>query len=39
MGRTAPGEVEVSFINIDTPASEQVLAELCALPNILECGR
>ena len=35
MGRTAPGEVEVSFINIDTPASEQVLTELRALPNIL----
>ncbi len=35
MGRTAPGEVEVSFINIDTPANEQVLAGLRALPNIL----
>jgi len=36
MGRTAPGEVEVSFINIDTPANEQVLAGLRALPNILD---
>ncbi len=36
MGRTAPGEVEVSFINIDTPASELVLTELRALPNILD---
>ena len=36
MGRSAPGESAVSYINIDTPASEEVLKELRALPPILD---
>jgi D-3-phosphoglycerate dehydrogenase len=36
MGRAAPGQMAVSFINIDTPANEQVLAELRALSQILD---
>ncbi|MEW5717094.1 MAG: phosphoglycerate dehydrogenase [Chloroflexota bacterium] len=36
MGRDAPGERQLSFINIDTPASEAVMAELRALATVLE---
>lgn len=36
MGRSAPGDMAVSFINIDTPASEEVLKELRALSPILD---
>lgn len=36
MGRDAPGQQQLSFINIDTPASEAVMAELRALPMVLE---
>lgn len=36
MGRDAPGQSQLSFINIDTPASEAVMAELRALPHIYE---
>jgi len=35
LGRDAPGGTALSFINIDTPADYQVLAELRALPPIL----
>jgi D-3-phosphoglycerate dehydrogenase len=36
MGRSAPGGMAVSFINIDIPASEEVLKELRALSPILD---
>ena len=36
MGRNVPGGMAVSFINIDTTASEDVLKELRALPPILD---
>jgi len=36
MGRSAPGGSAVSYINIDTPASEEVLKELRALSPILD---
>ena len=35
MGREALGQRQLSFINVDTPANEQVMAELRALPQIL----
>jgi D-3-phosphoglycerate dehydrogenase len=34
MGRSSPGGMAVSFINIDTPASEEVINDLRALPPI-----
>jgi D-3-phosphoglycerate dehydrogenase len=36
MGRNAPGGMAVSYINIDTPAGEEVLQELRALSPILD---
>jgi D-3-phosphoglycerate dehydrogenase len=36
MGRSAPGESAVSYINIDTPAREEILKELRALTPILD---
>ena len=36
MGRSAPGGSAVSYINIDSPASEEVLKELRALSPILD---
>ena len=36
MGRNERGGMAVSYINIDTPASETVLQELRALSPILE---
>lgn len=36
MGRSAPGGSAVSYINIDTPAGEEILKELRALPPILD---
>jgi D-3-phosphoglycerate dehydrogenase len=36
MGRDASGERQLSFINIDTPAGEPVMAELRAQPTVLE---
>jgi D-3-phosphoglycerate dehydrogenase len=36
MGRDGSGQHQLSFINIDTPATEAILAELRALPNIIE---
>jgi D-3-phosphoglycerate dehydrogenase len=36
LGRDAPGGTALSFINLDTEAPEAVLAELRALPPIIE---
>ncbi|MBN1890286.1 MAG: ACT domain-containing protein, partial [Thermoflexales bacterium] len=36
LGREAPGKTEMSFINIDSPAGEDVLAELRALPVVMD---
>ena len=36
MGRDASGERQLSFINIDAPAGESVMAELRAQPTVLE---
>jgi len=36
MARNAPGNLAVSFINIDSPAGEQVIAQLRGLPAILD---
>jgi len=36
MGREAPGQQQLSFISIDTPAGEPVLAELRALPMVMD---
>jgi D-3-phosphoglycerate dehydrogenase len=36
LGREAPGKTEMSFINIDSPASEEVMAELRALPVVMD---
>lgn len=36
MGRNTPGGMAISFINIDSPASDQVLQELRALSPILD---
>jgi hypothetical protein len=36
MGREARGEQQLSFINIDSPASDSVLTELRQLPMIID---
>jgi D-3-phosphoglycerate dehydrogenase len=36
LGRDAPGGTALSFINLDAPAPEAVLAELRALPQVIE---
>ncbi|HET7375084.1 MAG TPA: ACT domain-containing protein, partial [Anaerolineae bacterium] len=36
MGRSGPGGMAVSYINIDVPANEEVLAKLRALSTILD---
>ena len=36
LGRNAPGQMAMSFINIDSPVSESVLAELRSLPPIVD---
>jgi D-3-phosphoglycerate dehydrogenase len=36
MARDAPGNLAVSFINIDSQAGEQVIAQLRGLPTILD---
>jgi D-3-phosphoglycerate dehydrogenase len=35
-GRSAPGEVAFSFINVDSPVPEELLSELAAFPAMLE---
>ncbi|MBN1890285.1 MAG: phosphoglycerate dehydrogenase [Thermoflexales bacterium] len=36
LGREDPGLVEMSFVNVDTPASEAALADLRALPSVTD---
>jgi D-3-phosphoglycerate dehydrogenase len=36
LGRSAPGGVALSFINLDSEAPESALAELRALPQVIE---
>jgi D-3-phosphoglycerate dehydrogenase len=36
MARNAPGDVAVSFINIDSPVGEEVMSRLRALQTILD---
>jgi D-3-phosphoglycerate dehydrogenase len=35
MARNAPGDVAVSFINIDSPVGDEVMAQLRGLPQVL----
>jgi D-3-phosphoglycerate dehydrogenase / 2-oxoglutarate reductase len=36
LGRTAPGGMAMSFINIDDPVGDGVFAELRALPQVMD---
>lgn len=36
LGRTGPGDMALSFINVDTPAPEETLKALRALPEVVE---
>ena len=36
MGRNAPGQLAFTFMNLDTPAPDSVLAELQAIPTVFE---
>jgi D-3-phosphoglycerate dehydrogenase / 2-oxoglutarate reductase len=39
LGRTRPGGDAIALIEVDQPVSDDVLAQICALPHVLQCKR